>query len=350
MTKGRDFVMSECGVDAPDTCVQPMRVLSLGGGTQSCALALMSAAGELPKLDHIVFADTQGELPETYEYLDYLRPIVENAGIPLHIVTAGNLEQALLNGSGTSANPTPPAHMLHTDGSRGRIGNYKCSYDFKRRQVEKKVKQLCGGRGVWKCANVEQWIGYSLDEMKRMKLAEGCRCGHNRVGRTREGTFVQIHTSDGCTRCRCATFSPWQVNRWPLIELEMKRDDTIRWFTDHGHPVPPRSACWFCPNSGNARWRALRAREDNLWERACTVDEAIRDRDDFHHPGVKVKIGLNPRKRLLDGQMFLHAERVPLRVADLRSDVQRRAEDEGQYPLFDEDALAADCDAGVCFT
>jgi hypothetical protein len=34
-----------------------MRVLSLGGGTQSCALALMSAAGDLPKVDHIVFAD-----------------------------------------------------------------------------------------------------------------------------------------------------------------------------------------------------------------------------------------------------------------------------------------------------
>lgn len=49
-----------------------LRVLSLGGGTQSCALALMSAQGDLPKLDHIVFADTQGELPETYEYIDYL--------------------------------------------------------------------------------------------------------------------------------------------------------------------------------------------------------------------------------------------------------------------------------------
>lgn len=332
-------------MSAPD-----LRVLSLGGGTQSCALALMSAADELPKLDHIVFADTQGELPETYAYLDYLRPIVETAGIPFHVVTAGNLEQSLLNGSGTSANPTPPAHMLHTDGSKGRLSSYKCSYDFKRRQVEKKVKQLVGGRGAWKKANVQQWIGYSLDETKRMKQAEGCRCGHNRVGRSRDGTFLQIHTVDGCSRCSCEQFDRWQVNVWPLIELGMKRADTIRWFSDHGHPTPPRSACWFCPNSGNERWRQLRARGDDLWERACVVDETIRERDDFHHPGVAVKVGLNPRKRLLDGQMFLHAQRVPLRDADLRTNQERRWEDDGQAPLFDADALASDCEAGVCFT
>ena len=34
------------------------RFLSIGMGTQSCALALMSAAGDLPKLDAVIFADT----------------------------------------------------------------------------------------------------------------------------------------------------------------------------------------------------------------------------------------------------------------------------------------------------
>lgn len=44
-----------------------LRVLSYGGGTQSAALALMAAAGDLPKLDAVVFADTQGELPEMHD-------------------------------------------------------------------------------------------------------------------------------------------------------------------------------------------------------------------------------------------------------------------------------------------
>lgn len=173
-----------------------LRVLSLGGGTQSCALALMSAAGELPKLDHIVFADTQGELPETYAYLDYLRTVLEPAGIPLHVITAGNLEEHLLSDVPLPKNPTPPAHVVNPDGTRGRINQYRCSYDFKRRIIEQKVRQLCGGRGAWKRTTVEQWIGFSLEETARCKPAEHCRCGHNRTSRY-QGQFTQIHAIGG---------------------------------------------------------------------------------------------------------------------------------------------------------
>lgn len=315
-----------------------MRVLSLGGGTQSCALALMSAAGDLPKLDHIVFADTQGELPETYEYLDYLRGVVEKAGIPLHVVTAGNLELALL-GERMTVNPTPPAHLMKPDGSKGRIGGYKCSYDFKRRQIERQVKALCGARGAWKQATVEQWIGFSVDETGRMKQNDDCRCGHKKAGRDRQNRPLRIH-NPACSRCDCEGFQPWLVNRWPLVEMRMKRGDTIRWFAENGHPTPPRSACWFCPNSGNERWRELRATHPDLFERACVIDDTIRHVQDFKdHDGAKG----------LDGVPYLHGSLVPLRVADLRSDTERRRDD-GEDTLFDPDVLAGDCTAGVCFT
>jgi hypothetical protein len=319
-----------------------LRVLSLGGGTQSCALALMSAAGDLPKLDHVVFADTQGELPETYAYLDYLRPILDTAGIPLHVVTAGNLYDDLTSATPTSSNPTPPVHLRMADGSKGRLGQYRCSYDYKRRIIDRAVRQLCGGRGVWKKAHVEQWIGFSADEIGRMKQTEECRCGHKRVGMTRTGERVQRHTADGCILCDCPAFDPWQINRWPLIELRMKRDDTIRWFGAHGHPTPPRSACWFCPNSGNDRWRILRSDHPDLFERAAVLDESIRHGDS----------GFNKRGNVAfrGGEMFLHGSLTPLRDADLRSDAQRRSEDDGQDALFDADALGMDCEAGVCFT
>jgi len=298
----------------------------LGGGTQSCALALMSAAGDLPLLDHIVFADTHGELPETYAYLSYLRPIVEAAGIEFHVVTAGSLEQALLSPVPTSSNPTPPVHVLNPDGSKGRIGQYRCSYDYKRRQVTRKVKALCGGRGAWKRATVEQWIGFSLDEIGRMKPGDECRCGTTRAA----------HAGGAGN---CAGFDPWQSNRWPLIELRMRREDTIRWFTEHGHPRPPRSACWFCPNQGNGRWQALREEHPDLFERACQLDDSIR------HGG-----GFNARGNVaFAGSMYLHGSLVSLREADLRTRRQVIA-DSGQGELFDVDALAFDCSAGACFT
>lgn len=321
-----------------------LRILSLGGGTQSCALALMSAAGDLPRVDHVIFADTHGELPETYAYIWYLAGILHDADIPLHVVSAGSLESALLVDVPTSENPTPPAHVRNPDGSKGRIGAYRCSYDFKRRLIDRKVKQLCGARGAWKRADVEQWIGFSLDEMSRMKQSEECRCGHKRIGMTRKGEKVRIHTP-GCSKCECQKFDRWQVNRWPLIELRMKRHDTIRWFADHGHPTPPRSACWFCPNSGNDRWQLLKAEHPNLWERAVHLDDHIRQGGGFCASGGG---GAGPQEPFA-GEMYLHRSLIPLRDADLRTDRQI-VRDSGQGELFDEDALSLDCSTGVCFT
>lgn len=310
----------------------PLRVLSYGGGTQSAALALMSAAGQLPKLDAVVFADTQGELPETYAYAKYVEGHLDAAGIPFFRVTAGSLEATLRSPVITQHNPTPPAHVLNPDGTKGRIGAYRCSYDFKRRVIQRQTKQLTGGRGAWKLATVEQWIGFSTDEMSRMKQDTECRCGHLYARHSHQ-------TGCGAPKCRCEGFLRWRTNRWPLIELGFRRGDTIRWFRENGHPVPPRSACWFCPNGGNARWRSLKAEHPDLFERACTLDEHIREGGAFNARGSQP----------FAGRMFLHDSLMPLREADLRS----KAEIEqagGQEALFDEDALATDCNAGVCFT
>lgn len=317
-----------------------LRILSLGGGTQSCALALMSAAGDLPKLDHIVFADTQGEVPETYEYIEYLRGVVEAAGIPLHVVTGGSLELSMLGAIRTPGNPSPPAHIEREDGKKGRLNGYKCSYDFKRLMIERKIKSLCGPPGAWKRSTVEQWIGFSEDEAGRCKPSNECRCGHARVA-GRGSKAEVIHEPDGCTRCACSRFDPWMRNVWPLMEMRMRRSDTIAWFAANGHPTPPRSACWFCPNSGNERWRSLRATHPDLWERACALDDGIRHVSDFRNrDNTALAVG---------SKLYLHASLTPLRVADLRSDHERTV-DAGQGALFDPDALSMDCNSGVCFT
>jgi len=301
-----------------------LRVLSLGGGTQSCALALMAAAGLTDPLDAIIFADTQGELPETYAYIDYLRGVVETAGIPLYVVTAGNLYDDYIS-EAKQGSSTPPLHLI-TESGKGRVSGYQCSYTYKRQQIERQVKRLCGDRGVWKTKTVEQWIGFSLDEVGRMKPTVECRCGHN----------IGQHDNGACKRCeKCEGFDRWQVNRWPLIEMGMRRDDTIRWFAENGHPTPPRSACWFCPNSGNARWQELRETHPGLFEKAVTLDLRLRD-------------GTIPT-RGLRGERYLHQSCVPLNEADLRT-ARQIAADNGQQELFDVDAIGMDCSAGVCFT
>lgn len=319
-----------------------IRVLSYGGGTQSAALALMSAAGQLPKLDAVIFADTHGELPETYEYAEYVKGKLEGAEIPFIRVSAGSLEDALRSEKPTSHNPTPPAHVLNPDGTKGRIGGYRCSYDYKRRVVTREVKRLCGGRGAWKRSTVEQWLGFSVDEVGRCKDATECRCGHNRLRPPKEKGGPPRGHRPACDACGCQEFDPWQINVWPLIKgfgLEYRRADTIRWFSDNGHPTPGRSACWFCPNSRNGRWQQLKAEHPDLFERACTLDETIRNGGGFNARG-NVPFA---------GTMFLHDSRIPLRDADLRTAHQLAVEG-GQGELFDDAALANDCESGVCFT
>ncbi len=123
----------------------------------------------MPRLDAVVFADTEGELPETYAYAEYVRGHLDRAGIPFIRVSAGSLEAALLSPVRTTSNPTPPAHVLNPDGSAGKVLGYRCSYDFKRRVVTREVKRLAnergGRRGAWKRMLVEQWLGFSVDEI-----------------------------------------------------------------------------------------------------------------------------------------------------------------------------------------
>jgi hypothetical protein len=75
-----------------------MRLLSLGAGVQSTTLLILSARGELPKLDAAIFSDTGWEPREVYEHLDRLeREVAAPAGIPIHRVARGNLRDDLLN-------------------------------------------------------------------------------------------------------------------------------------------------------------------------------------------------------------------------------------------------------------
>lgn len=300
-------------------------VLSLGGGVQSSTLAEMACDGTLGPLRAIVFADTGGELPETYNHLDYLRGRAEQAGIEFLHVTAGNLRTDLVARHGRGGQPNLPVRIRHADGRLGRLNHYRCSFDYKRRPITRTVKRLCGPPGAWKQTRVEQWIGYSTDEATRMKAAEECRCGHNRTRRaTSTRPYLQIHTGDGCTRCTCTRWEPWQVNRWPLIELGMTRDDCATWLREHERPLPPRSACWFCPNRPARHFLELKRARPALFAQAVALDEFLRH-------------GING----LHGQAYLHPTGQPLTHIN-----NANPADGSPGP----DAAGMDCEAGVCFT
>jgi hypothetical protein len=100
----------------------------------------------------------------------------------------------------------------------------------------------------------------------------------------------------------------------------MTRSDCELWLQRHGYPVPPRSACVYCPYKSNREWRELRDDDPAGWDEAVRVDALIR---------ASVRGAKDP--------LYVHRSMVPLAQVDLST-----AEDHGQV-----DAFANECE-GMC--
>ncbi|KSV71149.1 hypothetical protein N182_30630 [Sinorhizobium sp. GL2] len=282
-------------------------MLSLGAGIQSTTLALMAAHGDIgPMPDCAIFADTGWEPQAVYEHLEWLMS-GNVLPYPVHIVSAGNIRDDLLQAGGggrwasipaftrtaTPAGSEVPILDENEDGEIIVVGSRRTATEIVsigmiRRQcsddkivpIRRKVRELAGltRRRSPDHPVVEQWIGISLDEIIRMKPSR----------------------------------EAWQLNRWPLIERRMSRRDCLAWLRRHGYPEPPKSACIGCPFHNDNRWRAIRDDDPAAWADAIEVDRSIRT-------------GL----RGIRGEVYLHRSAVPLDQVDLST-----AADQGQLDLF----------------
>jgi hypothetical protein len=259
--------------------------ISLGAGVQSSTLSLMAACGEVsPMPDAAIFADTQAEPASVYRWLDWLE---KQLPFPVYRVTKGSLtheslrlrERVKTKGIAYSQSLIP-AHIANPDGSRGILGR-SCTYDFKVMQLIKKQRVLAGIKRGQKEVTVTCWIGISLDEVYRMKPSR----------------------------------EPWAQHRWPLIERGMKRHDCLRWMKAHGYPIPPRSACVYCPFHSDAEWRRLRDEEPAEFAMAVQFERDLQD--------------VKRRSDNMNGVPFLHGSLKPLDQVDFTTDAER-----GQGDLF----------------
>jgi hypothetical protein len=254
-----------------------LRVLSLGAGVQSSTVLLMSCREELPKLDAAIFADTQWEPLAVYEHLKWLSGVAASAGIPVHRVSKGNLRADALRrviGGRKNGGERWASMPLYTlaDGQadEGQIRR-QCTREYKLDPIRKKVRELLGvpkGRVAPKDTLVEQWIGISADETRRMRVS-------------REW---------------------WIQHRYPLVfdcDPPMRRSDCVAWLArNYPDRQVPRSACVGCPFHSNAEWRSIKA-NPREWRDATDFDQAIRRLDG------------------LRGDAYLHRSCTPLAEADL---------------------------------
>ena len=275
-----------------------MKVLSFGAGVQSTTMLLMSLTGDIERADCAIFADTGWEPKATYEHLKWMLDFCAWNKMPLHIVSAGDLRQdVLLMSRGKAARAAqPPLYVINRKGiegvppvSGGTLWR-QCTKEYKIEPIKAKVRELLGvpkGKRVPKGTIVEMRKGISLDEAHRMKDSRDA----------------------------------WIVNRYPLIDARMTRDDCVRWLKANGHAVPEKSACIGCPFHSNSFWRDQMLNRPDEFKDAEEFDTTLREQP---YPNVT-------------GQVYVHRRMLPLREAVLST-----MGDPAQTDLFGEE-----CD-GVC--
>lgn len=160
---------------------EPIHIISLGAGVQSSTMALMAAAGEItPMPTCAIFADTQAEPPSVYKWLDWLE---KQLPFPVHRVTRGSLTEAVttvrkVNGANRYWVYSGIPAYIKTNGENGGLLSRQCTYDYKIKVIEKKVREVAKIRRGCKTVTVRQWIGISLDEVRRMKPSRHKWCQH----------------------------------------------------------------------------------------------------------------------------------------------------------------------------
>ena len=124
-----------------------LRVLSLGAGVQSTALALMAAHGEVgPMPDCAIFADTGWEPVAVYAHLRWL--MSDNIlPFPVHIVSAGSIRANLIAAAAGERWASIPAFTRTVD-RRGHVEigmiRRQCTGDYKIDPIRRKVRELVG--------------------------------------------------------------------------------------------------------------------------------------------------------------------------------------------------------------
>lgn len=265
-------------------------VISYGGGVQSTALLVLAAQARIG-FNTFLFANVgnDSEDPATLDYVErHAKPFAAANGIALHELHRerrdGSTETLYgrLTRAGSRSLPIP-VRM-----SNGAPGTRSCTADFKIKVIGRWLK----AHGASKANKATVGIGISLDEIHRVNA-------------------------------RIAM--PYERPVYPLLDHDppLRRHDCIRIIARAGLPVPPKSACWFCPFRRPSTWAEMRRDRSELFDRACALEDT-----------------LNERRTVLEKDpVWLTRFNKPLAVAIPRA---------GDMLPLDNDDVS--CDNGMCFT
>ena len=258
-----------------------LTVISLGAGVQSSVMAIMAAKGDFPPVDCAIFADTGYEPKAVYTYLEFLKKILP---YPVYLVEKGNIRDDMLAAKGTTNFVVAPFFTQNKiTGKKGMVMR-QCTNDYKIQPIRTKIRELCNvkkGKHFPKDKYVEQWIGISTDEAGRMKPAR----------------------------------DKYILNRHPLIEAKMSRQDCIDYLKKEKIPLPEKSACIVCPYHNDAYWHFMKTERPSEFADAVDFDKQVRN-----------------ISRKEDEQLYAHRSCKPLDEVEFN-----KKEDDKQLDMFNNE-------------
>lgn len=195
-------------------------IVSFGGGINSTALLVLMQRRQYP-IDAVLFADTGGEKPATYEHIATMNEWLTKHNLP----TITTCAEAVTLEDDCLDRETLPGKAF---------GFGSCSERFKIRPMQRKAKELFG-----KDATICWNIGIHAGEAHRGVFP-------------RENLWV----------------------RRLLVEAGWAQHECVKAIREEGLPIPVKSACFFCPAMRKAEVIQLSKDAPALFRRAVDMEQA----------------------------------------------------------------------------
>lgn len=262
-------------------------VCAYGAGVDSTAmLVAMWRRGIRPDL--ILFADTGGELPDTYAYLGIMDAWLDSVGFPRIVVVEYEPMRASYNTLEGKClkNQTLPSLAF---------GRHSCALVFKVAPQDKYVAR-------WQPA-VDAWAS-GMPVRKSIGYDDGCQ---DRRRRAKADKAVAKRIEAGDRSAALYDFS------YPLQEWGIDRIECLNLIAGAGLPLPKKSACFYCPAAKKSEIVWLRDTHPVLFQRALAIERGAKN----GKHGLRTVAGL--------GRSFAWAdlEHVPLVEAEEEQELLR---------------------------
>lgn len=228
-------------------------VVNYGMGVDSTAMLVGLSRGGL-RPDLIIFADTGGEKPETYTYLNHINEWLSEVGFPCVTVVRYEPTRSSYNTLEGKCLANESLPSLAT-------GGHSCALVFKVDVMDKFIKTWQPAVRAWEQGlKVIKLIGYDAGSRDKKRREKADRS-------------AQKPCSSPAAQAKKNRDQKRYQYIYPLQTWGIDRDSCKQLIKSVALEVPVKSACFFCPASTKAEIIALRDTHPDLYARAVNMEQ-----------------------------------------------------------------------------